>query len=491
MKTPTRYLSVLLIAFALTLSSSALPAPVFAASAVGGEFQIWGGFLHLLGGFFRFGVANSGDSGPDTTPPTAPTNLTAVASSSSELDLSWTASTDNGGGDAIAGYKIFRAGSQVGTSTLTTYADTSLTASTTYTYVVKAFDAAGNVSSASNTATSTTGTWDDGVAAAPAGTAQYPNLLQGYAARAPWHVAGVDYYVGPQYTPTKDPATINMSGVSVDTTNKIVHITGNNVSLDGYDFTIGGTWSISIEGSAANTVIKNFVIQAAAGTAGQAGFEPAPITCASGAATNNTTIEYGIIDGEGLNSGVNSLISMFGGDSGLTVQYVWFNNSPEDFIDYSGGPLLVQYNLFDTYSFFVGAHSDAVQWNPGANSTNSLNQFNTIRQPPSAPGMLPFNSGFQPGVTTNEVVTNAVVANNTVSVPGTVAGAGSGCSFPIEFAKNSGATGAISGTAHDNYLDVTGCFGFAYPSGGSAGAPGIIYSNNISMVDGSQFTTNP
>src|SRR6185437_13308564 len=115
-------------------------------------------------------------SGPDTAPPSAPTNLTAVAGSSTELDLSWVASTDNVG---VVGYKILRTGLYIGTTTSgTTYADTGLTASTTYTYTVKAYDAAGNVSSASNIATSTTGVWADGFAAAPSGTPQYPTLLQ-------------------------------------------------------------------------------------------------------------------------------------------------------------------------------------------------------------------------------------------------------------------------------------------------------------------------
>ena len=92
----------------------------------------------------------------DTTPPSTPTGLTATATSSSEIDLSWTASNDNGGGDAVTGYQVFRGGSQIATSTQTTYADTGLAASTTYTYVVKAFDAAGNVSASSTSATATT-----------------------------------------------------------------------------------------------------------------------------------------------------------------------------------------------------------------------------------------------------------------------------------------------------------------------------------------------
>ncbi|WP_244208867.1 discoidin domain-containing protein [Paenibacillus ferrarius] len=79
--------------------------------------------------------------------------MTAAASSSSQINLTWSASTDNVG---VTGYQIYRAGTQVGTSTTTSYSDTGLTASTSYSYTVKAIDAAGNLSGASNTATATT-----------------------------------------------------------------------------------------------------------------------------------------------------------------------------------------------------------------------------------------------------------------------------------------------------------------------------------------------
>ena len=56
----------------------------------------------------------------------------------------------------MTGYKIFRNGSQVGTSSTTSFSDTGLTASTTYTYAVSAYDAAGNNSPTSPPATATT-----------------------------------------------------------------------------------------------------------------------------------------------------------------------------------------------------------------------------------------------------------------------------------------------------------------------------------------------
>ncbi len=54
----------------------------------------------------------------------------------------------------MTGYKISRGGLQIATSTVTSFSDTGLTASTAYTYTVSAFDAAGNVS-APATATAT------------------------------------------------------------------------------------------------------------------------------------------------------------------------------------------------------------------------------------------------------------------------------------------------------------------------------------------------
>ncbi|TJY38259.1 fibronectin type III domain-containing protein [Cohnella pontilimi] len=89
----------------------------------------------------------------DTQAPSAPANLAATAVSASQINLTWTASTDNVG---VTGYDVYRNGSLAGSATSTSYSDTGLAASTTYSYTVKARDAAGNVSAASNTASATT-----------------------------------------------------------------------------------------------------------------------------------------------------------------------------------------------------------------------------------------------------------------------------------------------------------------------------------------------
>ena len=89
----------------------------------------------------------------DTQPPSAPTGLSARAASPSEIDLAWTASSDNVG---VAGYRIFRNGSLLTTVAGTSYADSSVAASATYTYYVIAYDAAGNGSAASASVPATT-----------------------------------------------------------------------------------------------------------------------------------------------------------------------------------------------------------------------------------------------------------------------------------------------------------------------------------------------
>ena len=100
----------------------------------------------------------------DTLPPSAPANLSANATSSSQVNLSWTAATDNVG---VTGYPLYPlercqgatctnfaqiASAVVGTA----YTDTGLTASTSYSYRVRARDAAGNLGPYSNVASATT-----------------------------------------------------------------------------------------------------------------------------------------------------------------------------------------------------------------------------------------------------------------------------------------------------------------------------------------------
>ena len=92
---------------------------------------------------------------PDTTAPTAPTGLSATAVSSSQINLAWGAATDNVG---VNGYDVYRNSTKIATVNALSAGDTGLSASTSYSYYVKARDAAGNTSPSSNVASATTQT---------------------------------------------------------------------------------------------------------------------------------------------------------------------------------------------------------------------------------------------------------------------------------------------------------------------------------------------
>ena len=89
----------------------------------------------------------------DTQPPTTPTNLVATVISSTQVNLSWTVSTDNVG---VVGYHIYRNDIEIAITPSTSYSNTGLSPATTYTYSVSAYDAAGNGSFASASKTVTT-----------------------------------------------------------------------------------------------------------------------------------------------------------------------------------------------------------------------------------------------------------------------------------------------------------------------------------------------
>jgi chitodextrinase len=89
---------------------------------------------------------------PDNTPPSIPGNLTAVAPSTSEIDLSWRASTDN---TKVAGYYVYRDDVQIATVASTSYVDSNLATDTVYGYAVRAYDTSSNISPQTSVAAST------------------------------------------------------------------------------------------------------------------------------------------------------------------------------------------------------------------------------------------------------------------------------------------------------------------------------------------------
>lgn len=75
----------------------------------------------------------------DTTAPGAPGAM-AAWNMKNQIDLQWSAATDNSGGSGVFRHNVYRNGVLIGSTRSLTYSDPSAAANTTYTYVVKAED---------------------------------------------------------------------------------------------------------------------------------------------------------------------------------------------------------------------------------------------------------------------------------------------------------------------------------------------------------------
>lgn len=164
---------------------------------------------------------------PDTQAPTAPTNVTAASKTSTSVNLSWTASTDNVG---VTGYTVSY-GSQTVNATGTSAAITGLTPDTTYVFTVKAKDAKGNQSAASaplTVKTDAASTGGDVIAPSAPGNVQV-TAKTATTVNLSW-TASTDNVGVTGYTVTYGTNTVNVTG----TTAVISGLTANTA----YQFTV-------------------------------------------------------------------------------------------------------------------------------------------------------------------------------------------------------------------------------------------------------------
>ena len=92
----------------------------------------------------------------DSQAPSTPTELTATAVSSKQINLTWKASTDNVGVKSYEVYRTDKGSNPIATVTTNSFGDYGLDASKQYSYYVKARDGAGNTSGVSSTVTAKT-----------------------------------------------------------------------------------------------------------------------------------------------------------------------------------------------------------------------------------------------------------------------------------------------------------------------------------------------
>jgi chitodextrinase len=122
-------------------------------SGSGRYVRVYGTARATAWGYSLFELEVFGTGAGDTQPPAAPTNLRGTGVTANSAALAWDAATDNTG---VTGYHVLRNNVIVGSTATTTFTDTGLAAATTYHYTVKAKDAAGNDSPASNQVSATT-----------------------------------------------------------------------------------------------------------------------------------------------------------------------------------------------------------------------------------------------------------------------------------------------------------------------------------------------
>ena len=156
---------------------------------------------------------------PDTSAPSTPGSVVATATSSSQVSLGWSASSDDVG---VTNYRIYR--SDKGTTPLATvsgttlnYVDSTVTASNTYTYQVSAVDSAGNASAkASSNSVSTPSSSDNTAPSAPSNVAA--PIIASQSANLSWSastdnvgVAGYHVYLNGVYAANATSTNVTLS----------------------------------------------------------------------------------------------------------------------------------------------------------------------------------------------------------------------------------------------------------------------------------------
>ena len=342
----------------------------------------------------------------------------------------------------------------------------------TLTYLMTVSNAAGNVIKVDPTAT-----LGDGSANAPAGTAQFPNLLSGYAVRPSWMVAGVDYAVGiPTGTALNDPSTINIPGVSVNTSTHQVSVNASNVTISGIDFSRDGGWQLIIgQWAAANNLTvtdSNFAI----------GANGNPMVNQING--SNTTFKYDVFNGNGLPDNLAGTVFLL--NQGMTLEYSLVENAYGDFIDY-GTNNLVEFNAFYNggTGLSQGAHPDWLQLG-NATYNSEVFKFNTFYQPNSSAGTL--GLGFA-GWGTWSLGTFTASNNTFVNLAGSKVSYDISATYSPYFGNNGYLTGA--GYVQNNYFDATGlpsASDFFTQYGTLQTGASITESGNVNMVTGGSPT---
>lgn len=277
----------------------------------------------------------------------------------------------------------------------------------------------------------------DGSANAPTGTPQFPTVLNSYAARPPWKVAGVDYRVGINtgvslISPTAHPQ-LSVSGNTAT-------VTVANAVINGVDFT---DYAILIQTD--NVTVSNCKFFISPGN-------PSSIVDVWSGAAGGTNQSVSYCDFDFTNFSSNSRAAMVNSISdGFTAVYNRMFNTYSDNFSVNGGTSTLKYNLFNqTISFQSMAHPD--WWQMGGSGGQLIAQFNTgVMNLPGTSNV----QGAQCFYIANGTswVSPSDAGWNTFTGVGTPNGDALGGSYIGMF----GDDGLTTYNVHDNYIDPLWC----------------------------------
>jgi chitodextrinase len=358
----------------------------------------------------------------DTTPPSVPTGLSATAISSSQINLSWTASTDNVG---VAGYQIFRNGTEIATEATTSYTDTGLTAATTYSYTLAAFDAAGNISGQSAAASATTAAATTAPSIASF-TASPTSIVSGNSSTLSWSVSG---------NPTP---TLSISGVGT--------VTGTSVAVSPTATTTYTLTATSSAGSATAQVTVTVTPATVAPTI--ASFTASPTSIVSGntstlswSASGNPTPTLSINNGVGTVIGTSVAVSPTATTTyTLTATNSAGNKTAQVTVTVTPAtvaPTIVSFTASPTS--IVSGKSSTLSWSVSGNPTPTLSINNGV-------GTVSGTSvSVSPTATTTYTITATSSAGTaTAQLTVTVTAATAGPSVPTGLTATATSTSQIS-----------------------------------------------
>ncbi|MCK1424821.1 hypothetical protein IVB15_30230 [Bradyrhizobium sp. 182] len=274
----------------------------------------------------------------------------------------------------------------------------------------------------------------------------------------------MDYCVGHAASGALRDPSVSMTGVSVNAATRTVTVTDNDVTLDDYDFSLNGGWSVVVLGDNARILNSKFLVGAS---------NNQPILAMRSA--TNLYVGYCVVDGNS-NPDVGGLIEMRGSGT-LTVEYSWLKNAGGDIIQLhgSGGNVVVAHNLFENSGMAPGAHGDYTEFIGGPYSATIV--FNTTMQSGGTTQgfMVEPDVGSSPGI-----IISGEIGHNTFTAKGGGINAYTGITV---------ADIVNTFTVHDNYFDPKGtlsglAFGGNIRGGPNDRSPKSIYVNNVNMLTG-------